>query len=90
MDDLPRYSPEGNNYIYTISEVNIPFGYAYSQMAMRLLTHDGVSRRFPIPPANKIDSYTEILMNSPLTRRIRAIIRLIPTEVYSNKNESNQ
>jgi len=58
--DLPRYSPEGNNYIYTISEVNIPFGYAYSQIGYEITnTYDGVSLGgSPIPPANKIDSYT--------------------------------
>ena len=57
---MPRYSPEGNNYIYTISEVKIPFGYVYSQIGYEITnTYDGVSLGgSPIPPANKIDSYT--------------------------------
>ncbi len=54
---LYRYSEEGAAYIYTVSEVSIPRGYAYEQKGYTLTnTYDGISEGGkPIDPKNPVD-----------------------------------
>ena len=64
---LDKYSPEGKAYIYTVSEVSIPMGFAYTQKGYKLTnTYDGLSfGGTPNPPANPIGPDTPNTEQNP-------------------------